>query len=116
VYDTLLSTTKEAEVPKLVEPPPVAGRGRASTIPESELREMAELVEEGWVTNEQEYGSKKKAMQEGQKYKRGILRVVDDLENIKMRTWATDGSTDPESGVWVFALHAVAEGAARRHS
>lgn len=83
---------------KLVEPPAIARGGRASTVDQADLHELAKQSERGWATVDGESFNDKKAAQTAlNKWKRHVSTLQDDRK-VRGRVWQ-DGKK------WVWAVN-----------
>jgi hypothetical protein len=84
-----------------VEPPRMARR-RKSSLNDSAVERMAELLDNKdnkWVSDNETYQEKRKAIARAQAYRRQTANVLDlDMALIKSRVWETEG------GKYAFAL------------
>lgn len=88
---------------QMVEPPPLT-RGRASSVDQTLIKELAESAEQGWASLGETYNTKKKASYEASKYKRYVSSGQGDVK-VSTRIWDTSGKNDEENGQWVWAIH-----------
>lgn len=107
---------KKDDTPKpttaVVIAPPTRHRVRTSTVPAALVDDMLEKIKTGWVSDNQDYPSKKDASNASVVHRRALIRALggdpNDAEDstrkrVASQVWETEKDGKP-SGRYVFAL------------